>query len=273
MDEKETTEVNNSDLDNVKMQPYKSTFMTILIDLISAPCSLLCCCGGCYVVNEREESIIFRYGKYVTTQKNPGMHWSYPTMREIKNYSTKISTVDLPNTKITDCNGNPLMVSAILNYRVVDTMKACLNVNDYKSYVSNQAQTIMKRIISKYPYESANEKDICLKNGNKKIQDDMATELEKIVKIAGIKIDSFLLNELSYSVEVASIMLKKQQAKALVEAKQIIMDGSVGLAIDTVNEIEKRGITMSDSEKSRLVTNLLTISVGNNDPQPTLQIS
>jgi hypothetical protein len=91
-------------------------------------------------------------------------------------------------------------------------------------------------------------------------------------EVAGIEIISILLNELSYSTEVASIMLKKQQAKAMVEAKQIIMEGAISLAVDTVNEIETKGITMSDTDKSRLVTNILTVSVGNSEAQPTLSL-
>ncbi|ORX54188.1 hypothetical protein BCR36DRAFT_368572 [Piromyces finnis] len=220
----------------------------------------------------REEKLIFRYGKYAKTVKEPGIHFVYPTMRNIYDYDRKIITVDLPNTKINDSNGSPLEVSAVLNYRIVDSMKAHLNVTNYSNFVINQALTVVKRIVGRYPYESGQENGISLKNGSNEIQNEMVSDLQKMVEIAGIEIISILLNELSYSVEVASIMLKKQQAKAMVEAKQIIMEGSIGLAVDTVNEIETRGITMSDNDKSKLITNILTVSVGNNEAQPTINL-
>jgi len=249
--------------DKIQIQPFKPSLTSIIIDTVTCPFTFLCCCCGFFLVNEKEEKLIFRYGKYAKTVKEPGIQFAYPTMRDIQTFERKIINVDLPNTKINDVNGNPLNVSAVLNYRVIDSMKAYLNVKNYQNFVQNQALTVLKRIVGRYPYESTDENGISLKNGSNEIQEEMKNDLQKMVEIAGIEVISILLNELSYSVEVASIMLKKQQAKAMVEAKQIIMEGAISLAVDTVNEIETRGITMSDNEKSKLVTNILTISVGN----------
>jgi len=275
MDEEKGNLVDNEETnmnDKVNVQPFEPSFVTHLIDCIACPFTFCCCCCGFFLVNEREEKLIFRYGKYAKSVKDPGIHFAYPTMRDIQIFERKIITVDLPNTKINDANGSPLNVSAVLNYRIVDSMKAYLNVNNYSNFVINQALTVVKRIVGRYPYESSEENGISLKNGSKEIQNEMKNDLQKMVEVAGIEIISILLNELSYSVEVASIMLKKQQAKAMVEAKQIIMDGAIGLAVDTVNEIETRGITMSDEDKSKLVTNILTVSVGNSEPQPTVNL-
>jgi len=273
MDEKVQNSNNVDDVnEKIKIEPFKPSLMTNLIDIVTCPLTFLCCCCGFLLINEREEQLIFRYGKYAKTLKEPGIHFAYPTMRNTYSFNTKIVTIDLPNTKINDANGSPLNVSAVLSYRIVDSMKAYLNVSDYSSFVVNQALTVVKRIVGRYPYESSEENGISLKNGSKEIQDEMRNDLQNMVNVAGIEIISILLNELSYSVEVASIMLKKQQAKAMVEAKQIIMDGAISLAVDTVNEIENRGITMSDTEKSKLVTNILTISVGNTEAQPTVNL-
>ncbi|KAG4092723.1 hypothetical protein H8356DRAFT_1049415 [Neocallimastix lanati (nom. inval.)] len=258
--------------DKIQVQPFEPSLMTYIIDAITCPFTFLCCCCGMFLVNEREEKLIFRYGKYSRSVSEPGIHCAYPTMRDIINFDRKIITVDLPNTKINDSNGSPLNVSAVLNYRIVDSMKAYLNVTNYSNFVVNQALTVLKRVVGCYPYESSEENGISLKNGSKEIQDEMQKELSEMCEVAGIEIISILLNELSYSTEVASIMLKKQQAKAMVEAKQIIMEGAISLAVDTVNEIETKGITMSDTDKSRLVTNILTVSVGNSEAQPTLSL-
>ncbi|ORX76090.1 hypothetical protein BCR32DRAFT_329524 [Anaeromyces robustus] len=267
MSEKEEENIN----DKIKVQPYQPTIASRIIDILCLPFCCFCCCG-LFIVNEREEKLVFRYGKYYKAVKEPGIHFAYPVMRNIQNLDRKIVTVDLPNTKINDINGNPLDVSAVLNYRIVDSMKAFLNVQNYSVFVNNQALTVLKRVVSRYPYDCDEENEVSLKNAGKEIQDEMKNDLSKMVEIAGIEIISILLNELSYSKEVASIMLKKQQAKAMVEAKQIIMDGAVSLAVDTVKEIETRGITMSDNDKSRLVSNILTVSVGNSEAQPTISI-
>merc|ERR1712093_969698 len=162
-------------------------------------------------------------GVLTEIQQEPGLHCTVPCGREVRNVSIKQCTMDLPNSKIADKNGNPVMVSAILNYRVVDAKKALLNVENYKDYVNTNAQAVMKQTISTFTYDQ-------LKEQHDSVNAQMRDSLAPLLVVAGIEVTSMCLNDLSYAPEVAAAMLKKQQARALVDARTLIVEGAVRIA-------------------------------------------
>lgn len=254
-----------------KIHERNGNTATLLLDVIAAIFLPLTFCAGCVTVNEKEEVIVQRFGEYKKTITEPGLHWCYPNQLQTSHISTKLNTLDLKNVKIIDSVGNPINVSAVIVYKVVNSKKAFFNVEDYENFIENQSQTVIRQVVSKYPYETDDDTPN-LKKENKEIQEELRNVLQEKVAISGIYVKSVTLNELSYAVEIAAAMLKKQQAKAIVDAREIILKGTIGLAVGAVEAVESQGITMSDNQKAQLVSNILTVSLSDKEAQPTVQL-
>eukprot|EP00339_Tiarina_fusa_P020505 CAMPEP_0117026498 /NCGR_PEP_ID=MMETSP0472-20121206/19474_1 /TAXON_ID=693140 ORGANISM="Tiarina fusus, Strain LIS" /NCGR_SAMPLE_ID=MMETSP0472 /ASSEMBLY_ACC=CAM_ASM_000603 /LENGTH=194 /DNA_ID=CAMNT_0004733519 /DNA_START=306 /DNA_END=890 /DNA_ORIENTATION=- len=189
--------------------------------------------------------------------------------REIRKISTKQQSIELPKTTVVDSNGNPLIISAVIVYRISNSRRALLDVENSRIFVKNQAEAALKQTLSRFPYES-NDGSPCLKTEAEQIGKHLCNLLQRKVLQAGAMVDSFQLKEISYAPEIASGMLKRQQAIAIIEARQTIVQGAVDIAADAVTKLAERGIELSDSDQAKLVTNLLTVVCSDNDAQPTV---
>jgi len=227
---------------------------------------------SCYTIQEREAGVLLTYGKYAGIVSQPGIHWTNVFGRDLRKISTKVISVDLPHTKVVDKNGNPLLISGVLTYQFVNPRKAVLDVENANQFVYTQAQAALKQIVSRYPYETDEEHTHCLKSESSVIGAEMVQILQSRVNISGTKIHSFAFNEISYAPEIASGMLKRQQAAATVAARKTIILGAVEIAHGAVEELQGRGITMNDREKAVLVTNLLTVICSDKDSQPVVSL-
>jgi len=228
-------------------------------------------CCSCFTLQEREEAVVLSYGKYAGVLKVPGIHCSNCWGRSLLRVSTKTMSVDLPNVKTADLNGNPLIVSGVLAYTVRNSKKALLEVDNYSAYVITQAQAILKQIVARYPYE-AHDGGHALKSDGGAIGQEFTDLLQERVMLAGVKIQSFAFNEISYAPEIASGMLKKQQAAATVQARRVIVTGAVEIASGAVTELGAKGIHLAPEHQSRLVTNVLTVMCSDRDAQPTVAL-
>jgi len=196
----------------------------------------------------------------------PGVHFHNPVGREIRQISTAQISVDLVQQKITDSTGNPILVSAVVTFRFTNPSASLLNVREPKTFVITQASATLKQVVGKYTYDE-------LKHESSSITKEFVDSLQPRVNVAGATIYSVTLNELNYAPEIASSMLKKQTAQATLDARQLIVKGSVEIAFGAVEELEKRGLRMNDEEKFNLVSNLLVVSAGDKDAIPTLNVS
>merc|ERR1711939_1166350 len=151
-------------------------------------------------------------GVLTSMEDEAGLHCSVPCGMSVLKISTKQHTMEIPAAKIADLAGNPVMVSAILNYRVVDAKRALLHVENRSQYVNTNAQAVLKQIVSTYSYDQ-------LKSDHEDVNQRMRMSLQPLMVLAGIEVTSMCLNDLSYAPEVAAAMLKRQQAKALVDAR------------------------------------------------------
>merc|ERR1719231_566907 len=173
---------------------------------------------------------------------------------EVRHISVKQLTMELQTSKVADASGNPVMVSAILNYRVVDAKKALLHIEDRAKYVNTNAQAVLKQTVAVYTYDQ-------LKADHDEVNERMRQSLQPLMVTAGISVSSMCLNDLSYAPEVAAAMLKRQQAAALVDARTLIVDGAVKIAQDAVARLQEEGtVVLNDGAKVRIVTNLLTVT-------------
>jgi len=234
-------------------------------------CPCVCCCSW-KQVNVGQEIVVMRWGQYAGTKKDAGCHWINCIGADTINVSVKLEPYNLPVAKMVDRNGNPLNVSGVLVYSVENSSRAVLNIENYKSFVHELAATTLKQVVSRFPYESHDEKEPSLKTEANTIGKELVNTLQSKVARGGIRVHSFEFNELSYAPEIASQMLKRQQAVALVQARSKIVEGAVDTAYDAIQRLKKKGINLSDGTTERLVTNLLTVMVSDENAQPTVNV-
>lgn len=254
-----------------EVESGKTSFLSTCLGFTCFPFTL--CCSW-YVLKEKQEAIRLNYGKFISVETSPGCHFANCWGRDIRRVSKQIVSVDLPNTKVVDRNGNPLLVSGIVVYHISNSKKAALDVANAHQYIVNESQAVLKKIVSMYPYESNHEEgekeELSLKTESFEIGKKMVLLLQKQVITAGAKIHSFQFNEMSYAPEIASGMLKRQQAKAMVAARKKIVEGAVEIAYGAVDQLQERGIKMQPEERTKLVSNLLTVICGDNENQQTV---
>ena len=231
---------------------------------------------GCVPVNEREEQVLLVFGKYHDTIRSPGMHWVNPIGLEKRLVSTKRQNMDVGGVtnpiKVADGDGNPVIVSGVVGYRIVNSKSAALDVENARSFVHTQAQTILKQIVSRYPYETTDGTP-SLKSETYEIGIELCRALQEKSTVAGVLIESFELADLSYAPEIAQVMLVRQQAKAMVDARSVVVDGAVGIVRGACDKLAEAGIELDKKEQSKLVTNLLTVICGDQGAQPVVTLN
>ena len=243
-------------------------FLIILVTVFFPPILLF----GFYVVRPREEVVVLSFGKYVTTHRRTGINWMHPVGRDLRRISTKETTLDIPVATVVEKNGNPIHISAVIVYHVVDSMKAALDVEDHHQFINDQAGAVVKRVASGFPYESADDDEPCLKKENQVITEALTAGLQQAVDVAGITVVSVRLNDLTYAPEIAQAMLMRQQALALIDARKTIVDGAVQIVKDGVTQLAAEGYELTDTRTQELVANLLVVLCSGDHAQPMIQV-
>jgi len=246
-----------------------SSGLSTCLGVFCFPCTLMC---SWYCIREQEEAVLLNYGKYTGIEKTPGCHFKNCFGREIRSVSKQKISINLPETKVIDANGNPIIVSAIVLYYVEDSKKAAIDIQDAPKFVYNQAQAVIKSIVAQYPYETTKKDTKCLKKESKEISEALVNMLQIQVETAGARIISFQFDELSYAPEIAHGMLKRQQAQALVLARTKIVEGAVDIAHDAITQLGDYGISMENEDQTKLVTNLLTLICSDSEAQTTVNV-
>ncbi len=205
-----------------------------------------------------------------------GVHMNVASKKGVYRISTKISTLDNEVQKVNDKLGNPIMLGAIVVWKVENPTKAVFEVNDYNSFLSSQADSIIRNVARLYPYDSTNDSqddqnELTLKGASKEIADQMQKELDEAVNEAGLKIIDVRINQIYYAPEIAAAMLQRQQAVAIIAARSKIVEGAVSMVKMALNQLKDENIVDFDEErKAQMVSNLLVVLCGNKDPQPVL---
>merc|ERR1711998_56203 len=251
------------EISEVEIEPVP--FSSKLLSCVFAPLLPFVGCG-LYQVDAKTEAAVLHMGHLTAMQKDPGLHCGVPCGMEVRHISVKQLTMELQTSKVADASGNPVMVSAILNYRVVDAKKALLHIEDRAKYVNTNAQAVLKQTVAVYTYDQ-------LKADHDEVNERMRASLQVLMTHAGIQVGSMCLSDLSYAPEVAAEMLKRQQAAALVDARTLIVDGAVKIAQDAVARLQEEGtVVLNDEAKVRIVTNLLTVTCSDTDATPTVSL-
>ena len=203
--------------------------------------------------------VLTYYGKYVGTCKNPGFYWTKPCT-EKSLISLKSIQFNGNMIKVNDKEGTPVLIGVVSVYHINDTVKATYGVNDSHGFMKAQTESAIRFIANKFSYDSNEENEPTLKSGNEEINVLLKFELQRRTQMAGIEIEDARITEISYGNEIASLMLQKQAADAVINSKYKIAKGAVDIIDNSIKELEKRNVCrFNDEEKSRLVGNMMVV--------------
>ncbi len=229
---------------------------------------------GFFLVNPNQSRVLLLFGKYIGTVKNNGFYWANPfyTKRKI---SLRASNFDSERLKVNDKLGNPIMISTILVWRVLDTYKAAFDVDDHKNFVRVQADAAVRKLASMYPYDNfADEgvkEDITLRSSLNEVSEALEKEIQERLSMAGIEVLEARIGYLAYAQEIANAMLKRQQATAIVAARHKIVEGAVSMVEMALDELSKNEIVDLDEErKANMVSNLMVVLCSDKDTAPVV---
>ena len=241
--------------------------LSFILGILFLPITLL---FSWVIVHPQEEAVVLLWGKFSKLMRTPGLYWFVLWGRKVIKITTKKQAIDIPRSVVADGNGNPIVVAGVVTYYFIDTKKAALDVEDADAYVKTQALAVLKQLCSRYPYE-AKEGD-SLKSEAAEIGVEMVRLLQSKVDVAGAKVEAFELSDLTYAPEIASAMLVRQQAQALVDARKTIVEGAVEIVSDAVTMLEERDLGIPKDAQPRMISNLLTVICGDSNVQPPMPV-
>lgn len=221
------------------------------------------------VAPNKAVAVLF-FGKYLGTIKSNGLFITTPLTRKIP-ISLKVRNFNSSLLKVNDSDGNPIEISAVIVYRVVDTAKAMFDVDYYLDFVEIQSETAIRHIATQYPYDTFNDDDLTLRGNTTEVSEELAKELQERLAMAGVEVIETRLNHLAYATEIANAMLQRQQAKAILSARQTIVEGAVTMTQMALEQIENgQEIHFTDDRKVQLINNLLVSIITDKGTQPVI---
>ena len=229
---------------------------------------------GLVMVNPNDSRVLLLFGKYKGTIKKNGLYWVNPLYTK-KKISLRASNFDSERLKVNDKLGNPVMISTILVWRVMDTHKAAFDVDNYENFVRVQTDAAVRKLASMYPYDNfADEgldEDITLRSSVNEVSEALEKELEERLSIAGIEVLEARIGYLAYAQEIASAMLRRQQATAIVAARHKIVEGAVSMVEMALAQLsEKKIIDLDEDRRAAMVSNLMVILCSDKDASPVV---
>ncbi|MBU5366698.1 SPFH domain-containing protein [Enterococcus devriesei] len=222
------------------------------------------------IVAPNKAMAVLFFGKYLGTIKSNGLFITTPLTRKIP-ISLKVRNFNSSLLKVNDSDGNPIEISAVIVYRVVDTAKAMFDVDYYLDFVEIQSETAIRHIATQYPYDTFNDDDLTLRGNTTEVSEELAKELQERLAMAGVEVIETRLNHLAYATEIANAMLQRQQAKAILSARQTIVEGAVTMTQMALEQIENgQEIHFTDDRKVQLINNLLVSIITDKGTQPVI---
>jgi regulator of protease activity HflC (stomatin/prohibitin superfamily) len=225
---------------------------------------------GCTSVAPGHAVVLQLYGKYVGTVRQSGLRFVNPFYTKDQ-VSTRIRNHETSTLKVNDLDGNPIEIGAVVVWQVKDTAQAMFEVDDFEEFVAIQAETAVRHIANSYAYDSSDPRRMSLRDNADEITSRLSDEVAARVMAAGVTIIESRITQLAYAPEIARAMLQRQQATAVVAARQLIVEGAVGMVETAIEEIEGRQIVrLGQAERSDLVSNLMIVLCGDQAAQPTI---
>ena len=237
-----------------------------VILLITAFISLF----GHVVVQPNESAVLTLFGKYNGTIRADGWHYVFPfNMR--KRVSLRVRNFETDRLKVNDLDGNPVELAAVIVWKVVDTAEACFEVDDYVHYVHVQSESALRNMATHYPYDTDDDDQVSLRGSTDVVADKLKEEVDKRLDKAGVTVLEARITHLAYAQEIASAMLQRQQASAIIAARTKIVEGAVSMVQMALEHLSRDQIVELDEEKkAAMVSNLLVVLCGDRNTQPVV---
>jgi regulator of protease activity HflC (stomatin/prohibitin superfamily) len=223
---------------------------------------------GLTVLNPNQARVVQLFGKYTGTLKQQGFWWVNPltTRRKV---SLRIRNFETALLKVNDQDGNPIEIAAVVVWKVVDTAEAVFQVDDYEHFVHVQSEAALRNLATRYPYDSHGEDTMSLRMSVLDIAHQLRDEIQERLAKAGVEVIEARITHLAYAQEIASVMLRRQQAQAIIAARQKIVEGAVGMVEMALEQLSAKNVVALDEErKASMVSNLLVVLCSDRDAQP-----
>ena len=244
--------------------------MVAITAVIVAPIVLLFVACGFYMLQPNQAEAITLFGAYAGTDRSTGLRWVLPWLMR-KKVSVRANNFISDKIKVNDLRGNPIEMAAQIVWRVVDTAQALFDVDDYKEFVRVQVEAAIRTIGSRYPYDDFEHLEVTLRGNHDEVGAELRKELIARLAVAGITIDECGFTHLAYATEIAGAMLRRQQAQAVVAARQTLVHGAVGMVEMALEQLsEKNVVELDDERRAAMVSNLMVVLCGERDTQPVV---
>ena len=239
--------------------------LTIVLEVVA-----LALLFGLFVVNPNEARVLQLFGRYVGTVRQQGLRWANPFYTK-KRISVRVRNFETEQSKVNDTDGNPIEIASVVVWRVVDTAEACFEVDDYVHFVHVQSEAAVRNLATQYPYDTQKDGQLSLRGDTEEIAGQLKVEIQGRLHAAGVEVLEARITHLAYAPEIASAMLQRQQAGAIIAARGRIVEGAVGMVQMALERLANQGIIELDEErKAAMVSNLLVVLCGDKSTQPVL---
>ncbi len=227
-------------------------------------------CFGFFTLQPNEARVLILFGSYQGTVRESGFHWTNPFNRKLP-ISLRARNFQSDKLKVNDKRGNPIEIAAVVVWRVADSAQAVFDVDQYAEYVRVQSESAVRHLASAYSYDHGEENELTLRGGGDEVQRDLQKELQDRLSRAGVMVEEARITHLAYAPEIASAMLRRQQAEAVIAARQKIVHGAVSMVEMALRELtEKSVVQLDDERKASMVSNLMVVLCGESEVHPII---
>jgi regulator of protease activity HflC (stomatin/prohibitin superfamily) len=231
---------------------------------------VLVCFGGLFIVNPNDARVLTLFGKYTGTVKSAGFWWANPFAVK-QRISLRVRNFETAKLKVNDAHSNPIEIAAIVVWKVVETAEAMFEVDNYEEYVRMQSESALRALAQAYPYDAHQTGEVALSTHTPEVSKGLQEALHERLARAGVEVTEARISHLAYAAEIASAMLQRQQASAIIAARQKIVEGAVGMVENALELLSQKGVVQLDEDrKAQMVSNLLVVLCGERSAQPVL---
>ena len=226
--------------------------------------------AGLTVVNPNDSRVVTLFGVYKGSIKRPGFWWLNPLTTR-RRLSLRIRNFESGKLKVNDRDGNPIEIAAVVVWRIVETFEAVFKVNDYENFMHVQTEAALRNLATSYPYDAHQDHEVSLRLSAGQVTDQLRREIQERLAQAGIEVIEARISHLAYAAEIAGAMLRRQQASAVIAARQKIVEGAVGMVEMALEEISRKGVVALDEErKAAMVSNLMVVLCSERGVEPVV---
>ncbi|MEM9531259.1 MAG: SPFH domain-containing protein [Pseudomonadota bacterium] len=225
---------------------------------------------GFFMVHPNQAKVLQLFGSYKGTAREPGLRWANPFYAK-KAISVRVRNFESGKLKVNESSGSPIEIAAVVVWKVVDTAEAVFEVDDFEEFVNIQSEAALRNLATSYPYESDKDDELSLRSHPGKISESLKAEIQDRLQKAGVEVIEARISHLAYAPEIANAMLRRQQASAIIAARERIVEGAVGMVELALSELNRQNIIELDEErKATMVSNLLVVLCSDENTQPVL---